>query len=300
MILLSILALLLLGLAVVLVGRAIVLPTTKASETVRAIESYGFGGVPLAAASASQRPALSALASAIGSVLERRSQNLREEGLRREIMAAGLYRLTPSMLLGYRVLGFAVGAVLGVLAARSQDLPLAVVMVVVASAAGWMLPLTFVRRRAEHRLGLIERGLPDLVDLLVVTVEAGLGLAASMQFIGRKIEGPLGDEIRLTLQEQRMGRGFSESLQGMVTRADTPSMRSFVRSITQAEALGVSIGDILRGLADESRKRRRQSAEEQAQKAPVKMLFPLVFLIFPALFVVLLGPAIFSIAQSLT
>src|SRR5919204_669865 len=110
--------------------------------------------------------------------------------------------------------------------------------------------------------------------------------------------GSLSDEVRLALQEQRMGLATNEALSGMLSRCDTPSMRSFVRSVIQGETLGVSIGNIMRNLATEMRKRRRAAAEERAQKAPIKMLFPLIFLIFPPMFIVLLYPAVQSFGQS--
>jgi tight adherence protein C len=108
----------------------------------------------------------------------------------------------------------------------------------------------------------------------------------------------VGDELRLTLQEQRMGLAMNEALRNMLARAETPAMRSFVRSIVQGETLGVSIGEIMRNLANEMRKRRRAAAEERAQKAPIKILFPLIFLIFPAMFVILLGPAVFQFIEA--
>jgi tight adherence protein C len=115
----------------------------------------------------------------------------------------------------------------------------------------------------------------------------------------KRLRGPLGDELRLTLQEQNMGLSIGEALHNTMLRADTPAMRSFVRSVTQGERLGVSIGQIMRDLAGEMRRRRKQSAEERAQKAPIKILFPLVFLIFPAMFIVLLGPALIQFVRAI-
>jgi tight adherence protein C len=158
----------------------------------------------------------------------------------------------------------------------------------------WRMPLVVVERRAKERFEAIDRSLPELIDLLVVSVEAGVGLSGALQMIGSRMSGPLGDELRLTLQEQRMGRSSDEALEKLLERCETPSVRSFVRSLQQGERLGVSIGQILRGLAVEMRTRRRQAAEEKAQKAPIKILFPLVFLVFPAMFIVLLGPALFA------
>jgi tight adherence protein C len=115
----------------------------------------------------------------------------------------------------------------------------------------------------------------------------------------QELDGPLAQELRLTLQEQTMGLSTPEALEGMARRVETPGVRSFVRSIVQGATLGISLGQILRNLADEMRKRRKAQAEEKAQKAPVKMLFPLVLLIFPAMFVVLLLPAIITISETL-
>ncbi len=168
-----------------------------------------------------------------------------------------------------------------------------------AAVAGWVAPMTIVRRRARRRSDAIDYDLPNLIDLLVVTVEAGLGFNASLQLAGERLKGPLGDELRLTLQEQSMGLSTNEALRNLLARCDTPLMRSFVRSVLQGETLGVSIGQIMRELATEMRKRRRQAAEERAQKAPIKLLFPLVFLIFPAMFVILLGPAIFAFLKAI-
>ena len=168
-----------------------------------------------------------------------------------------------------------------------------------AAAAGWVVPMTLVRRRAERRLEQVESDLPELIDLLVVTVEAGLALNRSLQVASERFHGPLRDELRLTLQEQRMGLSTNVALTNMLERCETPSMRSFVRSIIQGENLGVSMGTIMRNLAIETRKRRRQHAEERAHKAPVKMLFPLVLLMFPSMFIVLLYPAVQKFSAAL-
>jgi tight adherence protein C len=122
-----------------------------------------------------------------------------------------------------------------------------------------------------------------------------MGFSGSMQVAAERFSGPLGDELRLTLQEQAMGLPTDKAMANLLARADTDGMRSFVRSIRQGETLGVSIGQIMRNLAHEMRARRRSLAEQRAQKAPIKILFPLVALIFPAIFVVLLAPAILSL-----
>jgi tight adherence protein C len=141
--------------------------------------------------------------------------------------------------------------------------------------------------------------MPDMIDLLVVTIEAGLGILASMRVASETLPDPLGQELRLTLQEQRMGLSVGEALESLGRRADCPNMRVFVRSLTQGEKLGVSMGTTMRNLAVEMRKRRKAAAEERAQKMPVKMLFPLLFFIFPAIFIVLLVPAFIQIGDLL-
>src|SRR4029078_4388479 len=167
------------------------------------------------------------------------------------------------------------------------------------AGVGRVAPCFVVQRRAEGRLHRIDRAMPELIDLLVVTVEAGLSLSAALQLAGDRVRGPLGEELRILLQEQRMGLTPVQALENMVGRCPTPAVESFSRAMMQGQALGVSVGAILRSLAVEMRKRRRAAAEQQAQKAPIKMLFPLVFMIFPALFVVILGPALVWILQAL-
>jgi len=161
-------------------------------------------------------------------------------------------------------------------------------------------PAPLPSRRGRLRLVQIDDALPDLIDLLVVTVEAGLSFAASLRLAAERVQGALGQELRLTLQEQNLGLATNEALENLLTRVDTPALRSFVRSVLQGETLGVSIGLILRNIANDMRKRRRANAEERAHKAPVKMLFPLIFLIFPAMFIVLLGPAFYSLSKLLS
>jgi tight adherence protein C len=284
------------GASVALVARAVAMPRVRASETIGHIDAYGFAGKRSEGKSGGPLwGALDGVASLLGGIAARRLGALRESELRNELMAAGLYTTTPRKFMGYRILAVVCTPIAWVWSA-SSSFPIALVALgtLCALLAGWSAPLTIVRKRARRRLERIDYELPELIDLLIVTVEAGLGFLSSLQMAAERLEGPLGDELRLTLQEQRMGLSITESLKNMLVRAETPAMRSFVRSILQGEQLGVSIGDIMRNLADEMRKRRRAAAEERAQKAPIKILFPLVFLIFPAMFVVLLGPALFS------
>jgi tight adherence protein C len=217
---------------------------------------------------------------------------LREEELRTLLRTAGFFKLAPRTFLGYRVLAGVGLPGLWLWTAAGGSLLRTLAGFAFSIAFGWKGPLVYVRRRSRLRLEEIDDQMPELIDLLVTTVEAGLGLAASLRLAAERLHGPLGVELRLSLAEQDMGLSTENALTNMLERADTPSMRSFVRAVRQGTTLGVSIGKILRDLAEEMRKRRRQRAEERAQKAPTKLLFPLVLLIFPAMFVVLLGPAV--------
>jgi tight adherence protein C len=218
------------------------------------------------------------------------------------LLAAGMYDVEPTTIVGYRVLSALGAAVLGIWVAVGQGFPPVMLVLVPAAlgAIGWMLPVTILSRRARQRTDQIEYELPELIDLLVVTLEAGLSFLASLHMAAARLQGPLGQELRLALHEQRMGLSANEALQGMLRRAETPALRTFVRSVLQGEQLGVSTGQIMRNLAIEMRKKRRAKAEERAQKAPIKMLFPLIFLIFPAMFIVLLGPAFYSLSKLLS
>ena len=302
MILLAIIGLLLLGLATGLVVWAIVLPRARASMRLGEIEAYGFAAPEGAAvpSAAARESALSRVAHRIGTFLSQRvSGGVTPEDIRVHLIAAGNYSTSPQTIIGYRVVA---AIVLMALSPGLNILPGPVGVVVIAvflGYTGWRLPVIVLERRAAARQAEIDRTLPDLIDQVVIMLEAGVGFGNALQIAGEQMKGPLGAELRLTLQEQRMGLTLRGALQNLVGRAGTPNMRTFVRAVTQSESLGVSIGTVMRNVATEMRKRRRQQAEERAQKAPIKMLFPLVFLIFPAMFVILLGPAVVTISNTL-
>jgi tight adherence protein C len=302
MILFLILGLISLTVCVVGVIRLITTPRARAIERLAAIDAYGSSATPAFSTGGlgveDAGGGLSDLATRVGGLFVHRFGRVRESELRAELMAAGMYGVSPGMLLGYRILAaIVIPAIVLVLGSASG---VAILLAVVTIGLGWMLPLMIVRRRARLRIDRIDRALPDLVDLLVVTVEAGLGFSGSLRVAVDQFVGPLSDEVRLTLQEQAMGLAMSDALLHLLHRVDTPSMRSFVRSVIQGESLGVSTGTIMRNIAIDMRKRRRKSAEERAQKAPIKLLFPLVFLIFPTMFIVLLLPAVFSLESAIS
>ncbi len=128
------------------------------------------------------------------------------------------------------------------------------------------------------RLEQVDCEIPELVDLLLVGVEGGMGFNGAIRASSHRIDGPLGEELRLLLQQQSLGASSTEALENLLARCDTPAVHSLVKTIVQGERLGVSIGQLMRTLAEEMRKRRKASAEEKAGKVPVKVLIPLVFL----------------------
>ncbi len=305
MIILVIIGILLTGLAIGSLARVTVWPRgghVRSAGVPRRVEEYGFtkrehgeessGGV---------REKLDDVATTLGAAIGGRSGGRSDQQTKRNLIAAGMYHVTPGRFLGYRVLCTVafpllwiwLGASIGV-----KPVQLALLAAIIGFV-GWWLPARIIRERANQRLNEIDYQLPELIDLLVVTIEAGLGFVGAMQMASGRVGPPLGQEIQLTLQEQSMGLSIQEAMLNMLARTDTASMRSFVRSIVQGEALGVSIGQIMRDLAGEMRRRRRAVAQEKAQKAPIKILFPLILLIFPAMFVILLGPALAMFLQAL-
>jgi tight adherence protein C len=161
----------------------------------------------------------------------------------------------------------------------------------------FVLPDTALTFRARSRKEEIRAELPDCLDLLAVSVEAGMGFDGAIQKLTEHMEGPLVDEFHMALGEMRVGESRADALRHLVERVDVNEMAAFVRAIIQADQLGISLGRILRVQAADARHRRQAAAEERAMKAPIKMLFPTALFIFPAMFVVILGPAMLSLLE---
>lgn len=275
----------------------------RVSLHLRQIEAYGFhSGDPSAEGRRRQSLLirLEPLAERVGRRISGRGVLAPLDG--QVLRSAGMYRISPEAFHGYRVIAAAGLPVLLLLlgAAGGSISSELVLLSAVLGLTCWIFLPMMVKARARHRLDELDRALPELIDLLIATVEAGLGFAGSLRMVASRFDGPLGQELRLMLREQSLGLSTDESLANLLERCETPSLRAFVRAVTQGEALGVSIGAMLRNLASETRARRRQTAREKIMKVPVKMLFPLVFFIFPSLLIVLLYPAMVSTIHALS
>jgi tight adherence protein C len=183
------------------------------------------------------------------------------------------------------------GAVVGALAG--------VVFMPMLAIVGFLMPDVIVTMSMRSRREQIRVELPDALDLLAVSVEAGLGLDGAITKLTEHMNGPLVEEFAMTLGEMRIGESRHVALRNMAERVPSRELAAFVRSVIQADQLGISLGRILRVQAADSRMRRQAAAEEKAMKAPIKMLFPTVLFIFPAMFVVILGPALLNLSHYL-
>ncbi|MFX4261817.1 type II secretion system F family protein [Pelotomaculum propionicicum] len=161
-----------------------------------------------------------------------------------------------------------------------------------------LAPYAWLYYTADKRIKVIERTLPDAIDLLVVSVEAGLGFDMALSKVSERMKGPLGDEFTKALNEMKMGKNRQSSLRDLSNRVGSDSLSSFLSMIIQGTTMGFAIGPILRIQSETMRRVRRQKAEEAAMKAPIKMVFPLVLCIFPALFIVILGPALIQVIKA--
>lgn len=290
-----ILGLALVAASAVLVLRSFALASSERRRTLDQIGAYGFHSEAVAEESVDLRASFGDLAQATGEKALARFDRLRagERGLRELLNSAGMYGTSVAAFLGSRILGALLGPALLFLMSLAGRLDVRLLLGgALMTVMGWYLPYVRVQRRARLRLEQIDREVPELVDLLVTTVEGGVGFAAGLQLASRSIEGPLGQELRLALREQSLGLTPEEALRNLSLRVDSPATRAFTQALVQGESLGVSIGTILRDLAVDMRKRRRQNAEERAQKTPTKILFPLIALILPAMFIVTLGPVL--------
>ncbi len=216
------------------------------------------------------------------------------------LTVAGWYpRIDANSWAAVRVLGGVGGVVLAFFAQGYATGTARILVFGLMLVVGILGPDAILSRRIDERRAAMEHDLPDVIDLLVISVEAGLGFEGALGRVVQNVPGELSDEFSRMLQETRVGVSRHRAMKSLADRTDVEDLNSFIMAMNQAEAFGVSISRMLRVQADEMRVRRRQRVQERSFAAPVKMVFPLIFCIFPALFVVLLGPAVIQIMDNL-
>jgi tight adherence protein C len=242
------------------------------------------------------RPMLVAVSKGFSKLSPSKSRQAAELQLQ---MAGKPYNWGPTEFFGLRIIVAGIlGLLLFLVTSISQGFLIAIVVALIAAMFGFIIPIFWLRSKIRKRQGEIIKTLPDALDLLTITVEAGMGFDGAMQKVADKWDNELSKGFAKVTQEMRLGVVRREALKNMDESMGVPDVKTFVAAIIQAETLGVSIAKILRVQSDQMRIKRRQRAEEMANKAPIKMLFPMVFLIFPALFIILLGPAVLVIMET--
>jgi tight adherence protein C len=197
------------------------------------------------------------------------------------------------------VAGVVAGVALLLMGVVMGNMPFGFISAIAGGVIGFLAPEFWLSRRIKKRRKLVLMAVPDTLDLLTISVRAGLGFDAALGKVIEKTKGPLSNEFRRALAEIRMGKARREALRDLAGRTEVPALSNFIAAIIQAEQLGVSISKVLQVQSEQLRIERRQRAEEAAAKAPIKMLFPLVGCIFPSMFIVILGPAIILIAMNM-
>jgi tight adherence protein C len=299
-VLLIFIAILLLACAAYLVGEAATAPARERQGSVKRAANYG---KIRAALSDREQPfrdrVLGPARDRLATLVLRIHPKTTVDGVRGRLLAAGLGRtVSPTGFLAakaaFGIGGLVFGMVMG--GAFSGGVG---VLVFGAALGGisFLVPDFVVGTRARKRREQIRAQLPDALDLLAVSVEAGLGFDGAIVKLTEHMDGPLTEEFGLTLNEIRIGESRQDALKKLSERADTPEISGFTRAIIQADQLGISLGRILRVQATDTRQRRQAAAEEKAMKAPIKMLFPTVLFIFPAMFLVILGPAFLNLSK---
>ncbi len=282
------------------VGDAVTMPARERRTSVRRAAQYG---AFKSARGQAQRPFRERVLVPLGERLAKWTLKLHPkttiEGVSTRLLAAGLGRsISPTAFLAFKSGLAIVGVFLGILFGGAAASAGGVLFCSVAFAGiGFITPDFVVSAKARSRKDSIRAELPDALDLMAVSVEAGMGFDGAISKLTEHMDGPLADEFALTLSEIRIGEARPDALKKLASRTDTPELNSFVRSIIQADQLGISLGRILRVQATDSRLKRQAAAEEKAMKAPIKMLFPTVLFIFPAMFLVILGPAFLNLSK---
>ena len=238
----------------------------------------------------------------LGSFVTRRVRAGSLDALQENLNLAGRpWGMTASAFWLLRLLSLLLVTILGLALSilMSLDQPMWMLGPVGGGVLGYLIPQMVLSRKVKKRKKQILLSMPSALDLLTISVEAGLSFDAALTRVAEKYDNPLTQEITQVLNEVRLGRPRVEALEDMARRCKVEELTNFVQAVVQSEQLGVGIANVLRIQSEEIRRRRRQRAEEQGQKAPLKMLFPMVGCIFPTLFIVLLGPAVVEVAHTM-
>jgi tight adherence protein C len=287
--------------ALFLVGEVVTAPQRERQVLLRRARRYGEVRVRRPRESVDFKVrALEPLKAKVARLMLRINPQVSLELVANRLAAAGMHDVSPEGFLAAKGLCAGGGVLLGMAVAVPMGFSASgLMMLAVFGAAGYMAVPFIVSSRARRRRDQIVASLPDALDLLAVSVEAGMGFDGAIAKLTEHMDGPLTDEFSIALGEMRIGESRAEALKRLTVRADTPEVGAFVRSLIQADQLGISLGRILKLQAQDTRLKRQMAAEERAGKAPIKMLFPTVMFIFPSMFIVILGPALIGLKQVL-
>jgi tight adherence protein C len=294
-------ALIFLAAAAYVVSEVVTLPARERSDSIRRASSYGrVQAIEAGAVDPLRDRTLRPLKERVARAVLRLSPKATVESISFRLLAAGLgRRVSPTGFLAAKGVFGVLGLVFGLLLGSSSSVGLALMFGLALGGIGFVAPDFVVNSKTRKRRDTIRAELPDALDLLAVSVEAGLGFDGAIVKLTENMNGPLAEEFALTLSEMRIGESRQDALKKLADRVATPELAAFVRAIVQADQFGISLGRILKVQAGDTRLRRQAAAEEKAMKAPIKMLFPTVAFIFPAMFLVVLGPAFLNLKQIL-
>ncbi|WP_433829945.1 type II secretion system F family protein [Actinoplanes sp. CA-015351] len=291
-----IVALISLLLAVGLAATAVLIPPPRRERVLKTLAKYTRGDAPdKDEQDDKDESAMSRLLYRIGSMLgppgdrERLIRGLDRAGNPPDWPLTKVIRMRPIAAAGLAMFCSALGD-------TWKGDPGSVIGAIAGFVGGCLLPQLLVNNAGVKRQELVQRSLPDVMDALVIGVEAGLGLDSAMDQVARTMRGPMADEMHRVLQEMRLGVSRTVALRSLSGRTTVRDLKRLVTALVQAGDLGISVAPILREHAQDQRVRRRQRAEEQAQKIPVKLLFPVLFCMFPAIFVIIIGPAVLELS----
>jgi tight adherence protein C len=291
------LALALLLASVFVIGEAVTLPARERRATLRRALARDPSAVEQEQEARFRERVLDPAAAGLARLALRLGPRTNVDAVRKRLAAAGVRGVTPERFLALKGAATVGGLLLGFLLGTRSGAGAAIGFALAFGFLGFVVPDFLLSSRARKRREAVQAELPDALDLLAVSVEAGLGFDAAMSRLTEHMRGALIEEFGLTLGEMRIGRSRHVALRGLAERIEAPELAAFVRAVVQADQLGMSLSKILKVQGEDSRRRRQAAAEERAMKAPVKMLFPTVLFIFPAMFIVILGPAILNFME---